>query len=120
MIMGEPRVLSVDSNCIRTGDETGGNGVVLSEAMAMAPTRAGVLCCWAEAALLGLEANMTVSLAESSRSSVCEFLLLRLSLLEELMDRLRKPELPPEDPRNGDTRPPMMFCINLFGVDGLG
>jgi len=88
MIMGEPRVLSVDSNCVRTGDKTGGNGVVLSEAVA---TPAGRLCCWAEAALLGLEASMTVSLVESSRSSVCEFLLLRLSLLME-PDRLRKPE----------------------------
>lgn len=117
-IIGDPSVLSVDSNCVRTGDKTGGNGVVFGEVVAMAKV-AATGGCWAE----GFEAYMGVSPAKSSRSSTCEFLLLRLSLLGELKDpdRLRKPEPPPAEwPRKGEMRPPMRFCINLFGVDGLG
>lgn len=118
MIIGDPSVLSVDSNCVRTGDKTGGSGVVLGEAVAMARVAAAG-GCWAE----GFEAYMGVSPVKSSRSSTCEFLLLRPSLLGELKDpdRLRKPEPPPAEwPRKGEMRPPMRFCINLFGVDGLG
>lgn len=101
MIIGDPSVLSVDSNCVRTGDKTGGSGVVLGEAVAMARVAAAG-GCWAE----GFEAYMGVSPVKSSRSSTY---------------RLRKPEPPPAEwPRKGEMRPPMRFCINLFGVDGLG
>jgi hypothetical protein len=118
MIIGDPRVLSVDSNCVRTGDKTGGNGVGFGEVVAMAKVAAAG-GCWAE----GLKEYMGVSPAQSSRSSSCEFRLLRLSLLGEFKDpdRLRKPEPPPAEwPRKGEIRPPMRLCINLFGVDGLG